>query len=457
MKTSFKSGGAVLLTMLAVNHLPAADELPSYTFVPITDEQLISSSGLAINDVRQVTGSADFVDDPRFPAAMLWDPIGGPRFVALLNPLIPSWEPALNNSGRITGAMYSGWGTSVFIWEEATGATIVTGGFTPQAMNDFDEVVGTDTLFPGHGIFWNSTVGNVQIGGLREARSINNAGQIVGQSYTRTAVLSQPDGILIDLGVLPGDAQSIAEDISDSGWVVGTSFDADGAVTAFAWFDGVMTPLDESGQFAESRALAVNDNGQVVGIGYDADGNAAPFVWQAGVLINVSELANIPPGITLTSVADINRHGDLTGTCLIDGVSHGYVLLTDAAVPLPPPPVPQMCIDDASVIEGNKGTRTLSFEVTLSPAASESVTVHFATADGTATVAGKDYVRTSGTLTFNPDETSRTINVSVKGDRTVESNETFRVILSDPTVAPLARPEAIGTIINDDTAKVRHR
>jgi probable HAF family extracellular repeat protein len=437
--------------------LCAEDELPSYTFIPIIDEQLVASGGTGINDVRQVMGHANFVDSPSylFPMGMLWDPVGGVRPVPLS---LPSWDAAINNSGQITAGTYNGgwWAPQAVIWEEAAGASFI-GAFWPQDINDLGEVVGGNVQLSSQGIYWNATVGTMTIPGFRDGRAINNAGQIVGQSPELRAVLSEPDGSLIDLGVLPGDERSIAKDISDSGLIVGTSFAADGAETAFVYVGGVMTPLDEGSKFAESRALAINDSGLAVGIGYDADGNPTPFLWQEGKLIDLYDLADIPAGFTLTTAADINSHGDIVGTCLLYGASHGYVLLTDAPVPPPSPPVPKLSIYDVSIIEGNKGTRAMSFEVTLSPAAEKVVTVQYATADETATIAGKDYVRTSGTLTFNPGEISRTINVSVKGDRTLEPDETFRLVLAEPTGALLSRAEGTGTIVNDDAAKLRRR
>ena len=93
-----------------------------------------------------------------------------------------------------------------------------------------------------------------------------------------------------------------------------------------------------------------------------------------------------------------------------------------------------MSIADARVTEGNTGT-TNAFTVALSKADS-TVTVGYATANGTAT-AGQDYTATTGTLTFAPGETTKTITVAVTGDTAVEPNETFTVTLSNPTGATL--------------------
>jgi hypothetical protein len=78
--------------------------------------------------------------------------------------------------------------------------------------------------------------------------------------------------------------------------------------------------------------------------------------------------------------------------------------------------------------------------------------VQFTTADGTATAAGGDYVAASGSLTFQPGETSKTLAVTINGDTHREANETFFVVLSDPTNATISDTLGIGTITNDDAA-----
>ena len=87
---------------------------------------------------------------------------------------------------------------------------------------------------------------------------------------------------------------------------------------------------------------------------------------------------------------------------------------------------------------------------------SQTVTVNYATADGTATVADGDYVAASGTLTFTPSTATQTISVNINGDSTQEGNETFVVNLSGATNAGIGDAQAIGTIITDDLPAGRH-
>jgi hypothetical protein len=110
---------------------------------------------------------------------------------------------------------------------------------------------------------------------------------------------------------------------------------------------------------------------------------------------------------------------------------------------------PLLTIGDGSVTEGNHGTTRLDLAVTLSRSASDTITVKYATVDGTAQKKS-DYSATSGTLTYQPGQTRRTISVAIKGDRKREPNETFTVQLSNAVGATIADGSATVTILNDD-------
>jgi hypothetical protein len=103
-----------------------------------------------------------------------------------------------------------------------------------------------------------------------------------------------------------------------------------------------------------------------------------------------------------------------------------------------------------SVAEGNTGSSAAVFTVSLSAASGTTVSVQFATADGTATVADGDYVSSSGPITFPAGSTTQTVSVGVNGDAKVEANETFTINLSGATGATIADAQGVGTITNDD-------
>ena len=111
-------------------------------------------------------------------------------------------------------------------------------------------------------------------------------------------------------------------------------------------------------------------------------------------------------------------------------------------------------VNDVSLAEGDSGTKSFSFTVTLSEASNLSVKVDFSTADGTAT-AGSDYQSAVGTLTFAPGEIEKTVTVLIQSDTLNEANETFFVNLSNAINATIGDNQGIGTILNDDSPGVQ--
>jgi hypothetical protein len=116
---------------------------------------------------------------------------------------------------------------------------------------------------------------------------------------------------------------------------------------------------------------------------------------------------------------------------------------------------PRISISDVSKNEGNGNGKSANtafiFTFTLSNAYDQAVTVNFATADGTAKLSNSDYVAASGTVTFAPGETSKTITVQVRGDKTKEPDEYFLLNLSgQSTNAFLLDSQGVGWILDDD-------
>jgi len=139
-----------------------------------------------------------------------------------------------------------------------------------------------------------------------------------------------------------------------------------------------------------------------------------------------------------------------TNATLTDHQGQGTITNDD-----PAPPTPTLVINDISLAEGNSGTSIATFNVTLSPSSSQVVTVDFATANGTATTVGNDYQSATGTLTFNPGDTSKPINVTINGDMLVELDETFFVNLTNATNgAAIGDAQGLATIQNDDIASL---
>ena len=146
-------------------------------------------------------------------------------------------------------------------------------------------------------------------------------------------------------------------------------------------------------------------------------------------------------GAVTVSLASTGACGSATAVCTSDGRALSNV--PEATIQGPP----SIAVQDAEVDEGPNAA--LAFTVTLSRAASGTVTVDYATSDVTAT-AGDDYTATSGTLTFAVGETEKAVSVAVLDDAHDDGGETLRLTLSNPSGAWLSDATATGTIRNDD-------
>lgn len=129
----------------------------------------------------------------------------------------------------------------------------------------------------------------------------------------------------------------------------------------------------------------------------------------------------------------------------LPGVRNATVRIADFQAP------PAISVADISVAEGSTGTTPATFTIQLSAAFAKRVTVNYATRDGSATAAGGDYVAVTGSLEFAPGETSKTVTVNVNGDRVLEGNETFSLVISSPVNATIGRGTGVCTIRNDET------
>jgi hypothetical protein len=105
-------------------------------------------------------------------------------------------------------------------------------------------------------------------------------------------------------------------------------------------------------------------------------------------------------------------------------------------------------------VEGNSGSANVVVTASLSQAATSPVTVHYATANGTATAADLDYVPATGTLTFPPGSTARTVAVTVNGDTKLEDYQRFTVKLSTPVGATTGHNAQIIEVRNDELPKL---
>jgi len=203
------------------------------------------------------------------------------------------------------------------------------------------------------------------------------------------------------------------------------------------------------GSFQTARSFTAA-GGSVAAADVNGDRALDLVLGSGNVLLGTGD-GNFGPAITTAATGSYLVAADFNGDGRPDeALTHSTsvtVLFNEGIWDGSPPPT--LRIGDVTVTEGNAGTRTATFTVTLSAAGTQPVTVAYATGDGTAT-ADSDYQAASGTLTFAPGETSKTITVLVNGDRVPEPNETFVVNLSRPTNATIADGQGVSTILDDE-------
>jgi hypothetical protein len=176
---------------------------------------------------------------------------------------------------------------------------------------------------------------------------------------------------------------------------------------------------------------------------FTAEGTPQPTVTASG---------NLPRGLTLSPSGLLSGTPTTAGTYAftVTAANGGVDPSQSSSITLRiGTTTPTVSIAGHRATEGNSGRKAFTFTVSLSSPSPTPVTVHWATANGTAK-AGSDYVARSGTLTFAPGQTTKTVTVQVKGDRTKEATEAFTVRLSRPGHARLGQASATGTIVNDD-------
>jgi len=288
-------------------------------------------------------------------------------------------------------------------------------------INDAGQVVGFSidaTLQHRRAFLWDSTHGMTDLGAtsdFAETSAINAYGSVVGggESFFGFAwTPNEPNGTSGTMTDLVTGVSSSAFDINDAGQIVGWS--------STTYYDP--NPCDPDGPY-----FCPGSGGEV----------RQAILWENGVATGLTILPE-NAGVTLESANAINATGQIVAA---SGDVRAYLLT--------PVNGPTLSVGDVSVVEGHSGTVSALFTVRLSEASNQTVTVNFASADGTAT-AGSDYEAQSGTLIFAPGETTKTVPVLVRGDRLGEGNESFVVNLSGATSALIADRQGVGTIIDDE-------
>jgi VCBS repeat-containing protein len=162
---------------------------------------------------------------------------------------------------------------------------------------------------------------------------------------------------------------------------------------------------------------------------------------------NIQTIHDLVPEANETfkvKLLSVKTNGGVDAYTIVDGEGVGTILNNDGDVPVDPEPtVPTLSIGDVTVTEGD----TATFTVTLSAAAAVAVTVGYTVNLGTAQAGSVEPV--TGLLTFEPGQTTATIDVPVAGNTVADAGtQRFNVTLTNPQGATIA--DVVGTIVDDD-------
>ena len=221
--------------------------------------------------------------------------------------------------------------------------------------------------------------------------------------------------------------------------------------------------LDKAAQENIAVKISTTDGTAIAGTDYEA------LVDKWVIIPAGSRSATVSVAVLQDSTAELSENFTVNvleqlvgvGTTLdTNGLPTGGVALPQAAIApatgtITNDDVLGLSINDVSILEGNAGTQTMTFTVTLSKAADRDVTFTYSTSNNTA-LTGSDFTEiTGGTATIPAGSTSVPIAVTILGDTTNESDETFTVTISNGLFGSdsvnITDQFGTGTILTDDT------
>jgi hypothetical protein len=427
-----------------------------------------------------------------------------------------SLSMASQRTVSVAYATVDGTATSAGDYTTTTGTVVFAPGVTSQtvtipvtgdALNEAAETFSVELSAPVNATIGTAS-GAVSIADNDPQPTVSIAGGSLTEGDTGadpvnlTVTLSAPSGLTVTVGYATADGTAVAG--QDYTAATGTVTFAPGVTTQTIGLDVLGDLLDEADSETVTVGLATPVNATIAGAPATAtitDNDPLPSVSiaNAGVTESTGEAAEIVFTVTLsapsgravsvdfgTSAASAAAGADYTTTSGTLSFAAGTVSQTIAVpvagdsldentetftVTLATPSnatiataagtgtisdddlPPSISVGNASLTEGNSGSSSMTFTVTLSAPSGLEVSVGYATAPGTA-AAGSDYTHVSGTLTFAAGLTSRTVNVPILGNTTDEQTETFSFSLTAPVNATMGTATGTGTIIDNDTRTI---
>ena len=263
--------------------------------------------------------------------------------------------------------------------------------------------------------------------------------------WSAKVIVTEPnwDGSGIDSDLAPMVA-SVQVDASTLVWGSSHAYDAGAGL----WTYNSTTYPD----FASAVLAGVGSGDSVVVTGPSFQAN-----WNTSLPVPCWDIAiDVPQSLITDYINNTSAVGLFVGAEKVNANQNIYygdqwsqqgnirVLIGPGAAPLP-----DVEFDSASS-SGSESASPANLGVSLSASSGDTITVDYAVTGGSATGGGVDYTLAAGTLTFDPNDVSETINISIVDDGDVESDETIEVTLSNPSNASLGANTVHTYTINDN-------
>jgi probable HAF family extracellular repeat protein len=332
---------AVLGVLLARGTVGSPGAAETYTVTDLNPSGALSSSGVDVNASGQVIITANYIENGGH--AFFWQS-GTFTDLGMLGQS-PS-ATSINDAGQVVGTFTTGSPAMPhsFLWQNGVWQDLGTmGGAASRAIgiNRYGQVVGqllTSGTYAPRAFMWQSGV----VQDLTQAASnftfahrISDAGWIIGDGYSPSHTYLWQAGLVTDLGTLGGD-YSTSNAINAAGQIVGGSTTVPGASWptsghAFLYQGGVMTDLGLLPGADKSVANDISSSGQIVG----SSSNIA-FLYSGGVMRDLNALISVGSGWFLTSANGMNDYGQIVGTGYHSGSAQAHAFLLNPSAPAAP-------------------------------------------------------------------------------------------------------------------------